>query len=115
MDISQNIDGNVGDQKFVSFKGTRGNIKSSRVDGCFIIIRLTAASSNPGMEIIIFSGEELTFKQRIGHHNKVRHGETTNVPEKSGLGKMFPGSPTYIFRGKVIYSSDMQQEELYRI
>ena len=82
--ISQKNDDNVGGQKYVSSKLTRINIKSSHVDGQFVVIGLATVSGNPAMTIIIFTGKELTFEQRTGHHIRVRYEETESIREISG-------------------------------
>ena len=101
-DISQKNDGNVGGQRFVTQKGTRANVKSSHKDGRFTAIGLTAGSGEPVMAIIIFAAEELTFEQRMGHDIRIPYDNNGSVSENSGPGKVFPGGPCCLFRGKMI-------------
>ena len=101
-DISQKNDGSVGGQLFITTKGTRGNVKSSHTDGRFTLIGLTAASGDAVMAIMIFTGEELSFEQRMGHDIRVEFDENKTITDNSGPGKTFPGGPTCLFRGKTI-------------
>ena len=103
-DISQKNDGSVGGQLFITTKGTRGNVKSSHTDGRFTLIGLTAASGDAVMAIMIFTGEELSFEQRMGHDIRVNFDENKTITDNSGPGKTFPGGPTCLFRGKTMYS-----------
>lgn len=54
------------------------------------------------MAIIIFTGEELTFKHRMGHAIRVTYDDDKNVQEHSEPGRTFPGSPTCVFCSKTI-------------
>ena len=66
------------------------------------IIGLTFISGDAVMNIIIFSGEELNFEQRIGHNIRILFNEELSIANNSGPEKTFPGSPCCHFRGKLI-------------
>lgn len=95
-DMSQKNDGSVGGQLFVTSKGTKGNVKSSHTDGRFTLIGLTAASGDAVMAIMIFTGEELSFEQRMGHDISVNFDESKTINENSGPGKSFPGASSAV-------------------
>ena len=80
-------------------KGSRENRKESHKDGRFTLIGLTTTSGSPVMCICIFSAEELSFEQRMGHDITVPFDETKNVRDNSGPGKRFPVGRPFMFRG----------------
>ena len=93
-DINMKDDGHVGGQKFVGAKGSRTYSNASHKDGRFTLIGLTAATGSPVMCICIFSAEELSFEQQMGHDITVPFDATKSVRENSGPGKRFPGGPS---------------------
>ena len=97
-DISQKEGGHVGGQKFVAAKGSRANQKSSHNTGRFTAIGLTAATGEPVIAIIIFSGKEMVFLQRMEYDVRVQCGKTVSIEENSGQGKAFSGGPTCVGR-----------------
>ena len=100
--ISQKNDGNVGEQKIITAKGARANVKSSHKDGRMTVIGLTATSDDSVIAIIIFAAEELTFEQQTRHDIHVPFDQGLLIVANSGPGKTFPGGPSCTFRGKVI-------------
>ena len=64
------------------------------------MIGLTAASDDAILVIIISDGEELTFKQKMGHDVRVNFDTTKTVSKNSRPGKEFPGVLTGIFYNK---------------
>jgi hypothetical protein len=67
-DINQKDDGQIAGTMYCVSRGTKANIKSSTNIGRFTLIRLTAASGDAVMCIIIFAAEELTYGQQMGHN-----------------------------------------------
>jgi hypothetical protein len=66
-DINQKDDGHIGGTKYCVGHGTKANIKSSTNGGRFTLIRLTAASGEAVICIIVFAAEELSYGQQMGH------------------------------------------------
>ena len=93
-DISMKDDGHVGGQKFVCKRGSRENITSSHKDIRFTLLGLTAATGEPVMCVVIFSGKELSFEQRMGHNIRVPFDTTQDILENTGPGKRFSGGPS---------------------
>jgi hypothetical protein len=72
---------------------TRADIKSNTNSGRFTVIGLTVALGDPIMGIVIFAGEELTFKQRMRQGSMIKAvSETTVDPAKhfQGPRMLFP-------------------------
>ena len=66
----------MGGQNFFTEKNIGANVKISHIDGRFSLIWITAAIGDVAMCIIIFMGEELSFKQRVGHAIRVVYDKT---------------------------------------
>jgi hypothetical protein len=98
-DINQKDDGKSAGTNYCIGKGSRANIKSNTNGGRFTVIGLTAAAGDPGMCIVIFAGEELTYEQRMGHDIRVSFDDGS-IRDNSRPGKAFPGGPACHFGGK---------------
>ena len=110
-DVCQDDDGQIGGQTYVVARGSRAGIKSSTKTSRWTTIGLTAASGDPVMCIIIMSGKEMNFMQRMGYDHFVSDENKLdpNIPlnevntnNYTGPGRLFPGGPTCTFRGKQV-------------
>jgi len=103
-DVCQEEDGHIGGQTYVTAHGTRAELKSSTNSSRWTLIGLTAATGDPVMCIIIFTGKEIDINTRLGfdHRADVPFDKTKTHREQKGPGKAFPGAPTCTFRGKEV-------------
>jgi hypothetical protein len=99
-DINQKDGGRIGGTQYCVGHGTKANIESSTNGRKFTLIRLTAASGEAVMCIIIFAAKELSYGQRMGHDIQAEYNIEVSVRDNSGPGKAFPGAPTCQFWGK---------------
>jgi hypothetical protein len=100
-DINQKDDGHIGGTKYCVGHGTKANIRCSTNGRRFTLARLTAASGEAVMCIIIFAAEELSYGQRMGHGIQANFSTEGSVSrDNSGPGKAFPAAPTCQFGGQ---------------
>ncbi|CAJ1938512.1 unnamed protein product [Cylindrotheca closterium] len=72
--------------------------------GRFTVMGLTAASGDSVMCIVIITGKELACEDYIGfdHQSDVMYDGTKTLQENYGPGKVLPGLPVCVFRGKEV-------------
>jgi hypothetical protein len=93
---------------------TRADIKSNTNSGRFTVIGLTVALGDPIMGIVIFAGEELTFKQRMRQGSTIKAvSETTVDPAKHFRGKHVPALIACSPKGSI--TSKILQEAFQRL
>ena len=103
-DVCQEEDGHIGGQTYVVPVGTRAEIKSSNKSSRWTTIGLTAATGEPVMCIIIFSGKEYDVLTRLGYDVRAKEPFDPKKPfsEQVGPGKAFSKPPTCLFQGKEV-------------
>jgi hypothetical protein len=103
---AQDDEGHIGGQTCLSFGGERVNLTSSKTQGHFAAMGLTAGTGEPVMCIVIFAEAKLDTLTRLGydHKAKIPHGKDKMLQENMGPGKTLPGAPTscFFFRGKEV-------------
>ena len=104
--LSQKGDGHIGGQKYVCAKGTIPQTKVQHTENHFTLICFTALSGEAVLCLIIVSGtrEHLNIETGIDP-TKHTTGDVTDsdfIDKNFGKDKVFPGGPSYNFRGKTI-------------
>ena len=103
-DTAQDDDGHIGGQTYLSYRGRKIELTSSKASGRFTLMGLTAASGDPVMCIVIMAGKEVGIAEVLGydHQAETPYDTTKELDENCGPGKALPGLPTCTFRGKEV-------------
>ncbi|CAJ1967698.1 unnamed protein product [Cylindrotheca closterium] len=104
-DTAQDQDGHIGGETYIkSADGQKVELLSTKATGRFTVMGLTAASGDPVMCIVIIAGKELACEDYIGfdHQSDVMYDGTKTLEENYGPGKVLPGLPVCVFRGKEV-------------
>ena len=105
-DTSQKGDGAIGGEKFVCEKGTTPKENCSTKSKHWTLIGLTALDGTPVMCIIIFKGEQESTIHATGMDLFVEvegnESEHDFFAKNSGPGKLYPGGPQCMFKGKMV-------------
>jgi len=98
---SQAKDGAVGGQTFLCSKDGRPQNRAATKDAHFTVLGFTAATGEPLMCAIIFSGKTMKDEWRLGFNPFVEWvGEEDDVSKNIGFGKALPLGPECIYNGK---------------
>ena len=95
IDTNQTEDGNNGGQSYISVKGTRTNLLSSKASDCFTLVGLSAANSEPLLCIFIFYDKSLSVCDVKGFYYRasIPYDSSKTMEENMGEGKALPGLP----------------------
>jgi len=100
---SQAKDGAVGGQTYLCSKDGRPQQRAATKDAHFTVLGFTAATGEPLMCAIIFSGKQMKDEWRLGFDPFVQWiGDENNVSGNIGKGKAMPEGPECTFNGKVL-------------
>ena len=82
-------DGNNGGQRYISIKGTRTNLLSSKASGCFTFMGMTTATGNPLLCIFILAAKSLSVTDVKGFDYRayIPYDSSKTMEENMGEGK----------------------------
>ena len=97
-------DGNNGVQRYISIKGMKTNLLSSKYSGRFTLMDLTAATGEPVLCISILAAKSLSVTDVKGfdYRASIPYDSSKTTEENIGEGKAFLGLTVCKFRGKSI-------------
>jgi hypothetical protein len=101
--MSQSKDGRIGGQNYLCSIDGRPQQRASMKDAHFTFLGFTAASREPVMCIIIFTGKAMRNDGKTGFDPLVKWiGDPDNIKANICDGKQYPMGPTCFFKGKEI-------------
>ena len=88
-------DGNNGGQRYISVKGTRKKLLSSKASGFFTLMGMNTATGDPVLCICILAAKTLSVTDVKGfdYRAKIPHDSSKTMEENLGEGKALPGLP----------------------
>ena len=87
--------GNNGGHIYISIKGTKTNLLSSKALGCFTFMGMTDATGKPVLCIFILVAQSLSFTHVKGFYYRlsIPYDSSNITEEKMGDGKALPYLP----------------------
>ena len=97
-------DGNNRGWSYISIKGMRTNLLSSKASGNFTLMGMTDATGEPILFICILAANSLivTDVKVFDYSASIPYDSSKTTEENMGEGKELPGLPVCKFRGKLI-------------
>jgi hypothetical protein len=113
-DTSMISDGAAGGEKYVGRKGQEVKRPAGKKAKKYTTIGLTGLDGNPAMCILIFAGKQRNILMEAGVDTSLFHSDDASLDlegvhddiqlfnDNYGEGKLFPGGPTCMYKGKEI-------------